>query len=105
MLKISLIVAIVMFFVFMIAVALLYLLFNSLDVIQRINDGWATVTSPDATGTKDTLITPARVFGIAAVVGAINIVVLTAIATVFAFVYNASAGMAGGVELTLGERD
>ena len=51
------------------------------------------------------LITAGRVFGIAAVIGAINIVVLTAISTVFAFVYNASAGMAGGVELTLGERD
>jgi hypothetical protein len=105
-LKVSLIVAIVMFFIWMIAVGLLYALFSSLDVVSRINDGWATVTNVNVTtGEKDVLITPGRVFGIASVVGAINIVVLTAISTVFAFVYNASAGMAGGVELTLGERD
>jgi hypothetical protein len=104
-LKISLIVSIVMFFVWMIAVGLLYVLFSSLDVVSRINAGWATVTSADSSVTPSDLITAGKVFGIAAVIGAINIVILTALATVSSFVYNAAAGMAGGVELTLGERD
>jgi hypothetical protein len=104
-LKVSLIVAIVMFFVWMIAVGLLYVLFSSLDVISRINDGWATVTSADAATAGGDLITAGKVFGIAAVIGAINIIILTALATVASFVYNAAAGMAGGIELTLGERD
>lgn len=104
-LKVSLIVAIVMFFVWMIAVGLLYVLFSSLDVISRINQGWATVTSADSATAAGDLITAGGVFGIAAVIGAINIVVITALATVASFVYNAAAGMAGGVELTLGERD
>lgn len=105
-LKVALIVSVVMFFVWMVAVGLLYALFRSLDVISRINDGWATVTNADnATAKPADLITAGRVFGIAAVIGAINIVVFSALATVASFVYNAAAGMAGGVELTLGERD
>ena len=44
-------------------------------------------------------------FAITAIVGAINIVLFTALATVAAFIYNAAAAMSGGVELTLGERD
>ncbi len=106
-LKISLIVTIVMFFVWMIAVGILYLTLGSMDVWTRINDTFSTLTSaPDqaAAGTTD-LITAPRVFGITAIVGAINIVLFTALATVAAFIYNAAAAMSGGVELTLGERD
>jgi len=105
-LKISLIVSIVMFFVWMIAVGILYLSLGSMDVWSKINDTYNTLTtSADANATESDLITPARVFSITAVVGAINIVLFTALATVAAFVYNAAAGMAGGVEVTLGERD
>ena len=105
-LKISLIVAIVMFFVWMIAVGILYLTLGSMDVWTKINSTFSTLTSsPDvASGTTD-LITPGRVFTISAIVGAINIVLTTALATVAAFIYNAAAAMSGGVELTLGERD
>lgn len=105
-LKISLIVAIVMFFVWMIAVGILYLTLGSMDVWSRINETFSTLTStPDAAAGQTDLITPGRVFAISAVVGAINIVLTTALATVAAFIYNAAAAMSGGVELTLGERD
>ncbi len=104
-LKISLIVAIVMFFVWMIAVGTLYLALGSLDVWSKLNDTWTKLTSADANGTAADLVTPGGVFAVTAVIGAINIVLFTALATVGAFVYNAAAGMAGGVEVTLGERD
>jgi len=106
-LKISLIVAIVMFFVWMIAIGILYLTMGAMDVWSRINDTFSTLTSsPDtqAAGRTD-LITAGRVFGVTAIIGAINIVLFTALATVAAFIYNAAAAMSGGVELTLGERD
>lgn len=104
-LKISLIVAIVMFFVWMIAVGILYLTLDSMQVWERINQTFSTLTSAESnTGAQD-LVTAGRVFGITAVIGAINIVLFTALATVAAFVYNAAASMSGGVELTLGERD
>ncbi len=106
--KISLIVAIVMFFVWMIAVGILYLSLGSLDVWTKVNDTYNTLTTSSDTGAAAAatdLITPGRVFGVAAVIGAVNIVLFTALATIAAFVYNAAAGMAGGVEMTLGERD
>ncbi len=105
-LKISLIVAIVMFFVWMIAIGILYLTLGSMDVWTKINQTFSTLTStPDVAAGQTDLVTAARVFGITAVVGAINIVLFTALATVAAFIYNAAAAMSGGVELTLGERD
>ncbi len=106
-LKISLIVSIVMFFVWMIAVGVLYYTLGAMDVWSKINDTFSTLTSsPDqaAAGQTD-LITAGRVFTVTAVVGAINIVLFTLLATVAAFIYNAAAAMSGGVELTLGERD
>ena len=44
-------------------------------------------------------------FGVSAIIGAVNIVLFTALATVGAFVYNVSADLAGGLELTLSERE
>lgn len=106
-LKISLIVAIVMFFVWMIAIGILYLTLDAMSVWSKINDTFSTLTStPDSQAAgKTDLVTAGRVFGITAIVGAINIVLFTALATVAAFIYNAAAAMSGGVELTLGERD
>ena len=105
-LKISLIVSIVMFFVWMIAIGILYLTLGSMDVWSKVNDTFSTLTStPDVAAGQTDLITAPRVFAITAIVGAINIVLFTALATVAAFIYNAAAAMSGGVELTLGERD
>ncbi len=106
-LKISLIVSIVMFFVFMIATGILYYTLDVMGVWAKVNSTFSTLTSsPDQASAGQTdLISPLRVFGITAVIGAINIVLFTALATVAAFIYNAAAAMSGGVELTLGERD
>jgi len=107
-LKISLIVAIVMFFVWMIAIGIIYLVLGGMNVWSQVNVTFNTLTvqsTPAAGAVVNDLITPARVFTIAGVIGAINTVLFTALSTVAAFVYNAAAGMAGGVELTLGERD
>jgi hypothetical protein len=45
------------------------------------------------------------VFGGAAVIGAINIVLLTALCTVGTFIYNLCSDLVGVLELTLSERD
>lgn len=44
-----------------------------------------------------------RVLGFATVVGAIDVVILTAVATLFAFLYNLAATVMGGLEITLAE--
>ena len=50
-------------------------------------------------------LTPGIVFGGAAVIGLINIVLLTALCTVGAIVYNLCSDLVGGLEVTLSERD
>jgi len=105
-LKISLVVSIVMFFVWMIAVGVLYLSLDAMDVWTKINDTYNTlVVAPDSTTVPAPLITPGKVFGVTAVIGAVNIVLFTALSAIAAFVYNAASGMVGGVEVTLSERD
>lgn len=44
-----------------------------------------------------------KVMGITALVGVFNIVISTALATIFAFLYNLSANILGGLEVTLAE--
>ena len=105
-LKISLVVSIVMFFVWMIAIGVLYLSLDAMGVWSKINSTYTTlVVAPDSTKTPPTLITPGKVFGVTAVIGAVNIVLFTALSAITAFVYNAAAGMVGGVEVTLGEQE
>ena len=55
--------------------------------------------------TGSTLISAGRVFGLAAVIGAINSLLFAVAVTVGAFVYNVSADLVGGIEVTLSERD
>ena len=49
------------------------------------------------------VLNSSRVLGFATVVAAIDVVILTAVATLFAFLYNLSATVLGGLEVTLAE--
>ncbi|MCZ2858797.1 DUF3566 domain-containing protein [Blastococcus sp. VKM Ac-2987] len=104
-LKISLVLSIALFFIWMVAVGLLYLVLNGLGVFDAVNDLFGQIGS--ASGSEDTgdLLTPGVVFGGAAVIGAINVVLLTALCTVGTFIYNLCSDLVGGLEVTLSERD
>ncbi|MGI8417107.1 MAG: DUF3566 domain-containing protein [Nakamurella sp.] len=99
-LKISLIVSIVMFFVWVLAAAVLYLSLGSLDVWTQLNQTYKTL----ANASHSTLITTKGFFVVASAIGIINIVLFTTLSTIASFLYNAAAGMSGGVEITLSER-
>ncbi|MGY1739078.1 DUF3566 domain-containing protein [Geodermatophilus sp. SYSU D00684] len=104
-LKISLVLSIAMFFIWMVAVGILYGVLSGLGVFDTLNDLFGQLgTSPSGEGGGD-VITPGIVFGGAAVIGAINIVLMTALCTVAAFIYNLCADLVGGLEVTLAERD
>jgi hypothetical protein len=104
-LKISLVLSIALFFIWMVAVGILYGVLSGLGVFDTLNDLFGQLgTSSGGEGGGD-VITPGIVFGGAAVIGAINIVLMTALATVAAFVYNLCADLVGGLEVTLAERD
>ena len=104
-LKISLVLSIALFFIWMVAVGILYGVLSGLGVFDTLNDLFGQLGTASSGEGGGTVITPGIVFGGAAVIGAINIVLMTALATVAAFIYNLCADLVGGLEVTLAERD
>lgn len=105
-LKLSLVIGVTLFFIWLVAVGVLYIALDGMGVWDKINGTYASlVEGTDGGGGTEPLISATRVFGIAAVIGAINIVLLSALATVSSFIYNVCADLAGGLEVTLSERE
>lgn len=98
-LKLTLVLAVAFFFVWMIAVAILYGVLSTMGVFESIDSLFAELG-----GESGNIVTPKVVFGGAALIGAINIVLFTALATIGAYIYNLCADLAGGLEITLAER-
>jgi hypothetical protein len=103
-LKLSLVLGVALFFVWLVAVGALYAVLDGMGVWDKVN-GISTDLLQGSENASAPLISAGRVFGVAAIVGAINIVLFSALATVGAFVYNVSADLAGGLEVTLAERE
>jgi hypothetical protein len=104
--KISLVLSIALFFIWMVAIGILYAVLSSLGVFNTLNDLFGQLGSASSSSAKaGNVITPGIVFGGAAVIGAINIILMTALCTVATFIYNMCADLVGGLEVTLSERD
>ena len=104
-LKISLVLSIALFFIWMVAVGVLYGVLNALGVFDTLNELFGQLGTESGTEEGSDVLTPGVVFGGAAIIGAINIVLLTALCTVGTFIYNMCSDLVGGLELTLSERD
>jgi hypothetical protein len=92
--------SIALFFVWLIVVGVLYGVLDGSGVIQKVND---TVVTINGKGSKAP-ITANIVFGGAAIIGVVNIVLFIALSTVGSIVYNLCADLVGGIEITLSER-
>lgn len=104
-LKVSLVLSVAGFLAWMVAVGLLYSILGGMGVWDQLNGTYSDLTSVNDPQAGEDLISAGGVFGVAALVGLVNIVLITAMCTVGAFIYNASADLAGGIEVTLSERD
>ncbi len=96
--KFGFIVALVCFIVLFVAVLVLYGLLAALGVFAAVN---SVVSSVTATGAD--LFSLARILGYTAFAGGINVLLITLLTTVAAYVYNLAADLVGGIELTLSE--
>jgi hypothetical protein len=103
-LKLSLVLGVALFFVWLVAVGILYAVLDGMGVWDNLN-GISDELLQGSSETGEPLISAGRVFGVAAIIGAVNIVLFSALATVGAFIYNVSADLAGGLEVTLAERE
>ncbi|MFD6352856.1 DUF3566 domain-containing protein [Nocardia tengchongensis] len=101
-LKISLVISVAMFFVWMLAVGLLYLVLEGMGVWERLNSTFTDMVSDNS---SSALIDAGTVFGYAGVIGLINVVLLTALSTVGVFVYNQCTDLVGGIQVTLSDPD
>ena len=91
-----------LFFVWMVAVGLLYAVLDGMGVWDRLNSAFTDIVSESSEGG---LVSAGQVFGYAAVIGLINVVLFTALTTIGSFIYNLSSDLVGGVEVTLADRD
>ncbi|HEX6359767.1 MAG TPA: DUF3566 domain-containing protein [Actinophytocola sp.] len=103
-LKLSLVLGVALFFVWLVAVGILYAVLDGMGVWDNLN-GISDELLQGSSESSEPLISAGRVFGVAAIIGAVNIVLFSALATVGAFIYNVSADLAGGLEVTLAERE
>ncbi|MBO0854743.1 MAG: DUF3566 domain-containing protein [Nocardia sp.] len=103
-LKISLVISVAMFFVWMLAVGFLYIVLSGMGVWDRLNSTFTDMVS-DNNSSSGALIDAGSVFGYAAVIGLINVVLFTALATIGVFIYNQCTDLVGGVQVTLADPD
>ncbi|BBU20217.1 DUF3566 domain-containing protein [Mycobacterium xenopi] len=104
-LKVSLVLSVTLFFVWMIAVAFLYLVLGGMGVWSKLNSNVGDLLTNAGGGNTGELVSSGTIFGGAALIGLVNIVLLTAMATVGAFIYNLTTDLIGGIEVTLADRD
>lgn len=103
--KFSFAVSLVLFIVMIVAASVLYVALDSMGVFESVNGTLADLMESGGAGGTAFQITARGVIGTAALLGAINVVLFTALATLSAFIYNVCADLVGGVEVTLAERD
>ncbi|RVW07745.1 hypothetical protein EGT67_20115 [Prescottella agglutinans] len=101
-LKVSLVISIALFFVWMVAVGLLYVVLDGMGVWDRLNNAFTEIISDSNSGG---LVTSGQVFGYSALVGLMNVVLFTALATIGSFIYNLCSDLVGGVQVTLADPD
>jgi hypothetical protein len=104
-LKVSLLLSVVLFFVWMIAVAFLYLVLGGMGVWTKLNSNVGDLLTSASGSSGGELVSSGTIFGGAALIGLVNIVLMTAGATIGAFIYNLTTDLVGGVEVTLADRD
>ncbi len=89
-----------------IIVSVLWSVISASGALEAINEFMTTLLIGDQSGQEfrvESFVNGSRVLGFAAVLAAIDIVIITAVSTLFAFLYNLAATIMGGLEVTLAE--
>ena len=103
--KTSFLLSIALGIVIVVAVAVVWSVLGAAGVWDSINRTVSDVLGGDAAQTFDVqnYVGMSRVLGFTMVVAAVDVVLITAISTLSAFLYNLAAALLGGVEVTLAE--
>jgi hypothetical protein len=89
--------------VLVVAVWLLWLLLSNGDVFVSIDRTVGDIAGSGSTISVVEIFSLRRVMGVALMLAVVQVVLVTALATLAAFLYNLAAGLVGGFEVTLSE--
>jgi Transmembrane domain of unknown function (DUF3566) len=105
--KFSFVASVVAFIVLFVAVAVLYMVLSALGVFDSLQHQVSSITSSqNSVGTNIShYFSASLILGWTAMLGALNIVLITALSTIGSVIYNLIAKTVGGIEVTLRETD
>jgi hypothetical protein len=105
--KFSFVVSLVAFVILFVAVSVLYGALAGLGVFDSLQRVVSDVTSSQGSAgvNAKAWFSASRVLGYTALLGSLNIVLITAMSTIGAVVYNLTSRLVGGVEVTLKETE
>ncbi|WP_246213498.1 DUF3566 domain-containing protein [Kitasatospora viridis] len=107
--KVSFLLSLAIGVIMIVAAAVLWTTLDSLGVFDSVGKTLKDVTGSGTGGTGGINIMDYVGFGTVitytALIAVVDVVLLTALATLSAFIYNAAAGFTGGIELTLAEEE
>jgi hypothetical protein len=103
-LKVSFVFGLAALVILLVAVALLYGLVDAMGVLSSLRQFLDDIDSTSSGPGIVAWLSFGRIITVAAVLGALNVVLFSALATMGAFIYNVTGDVVGGVDLTLVER-
>ena len=105
--KFSFVASVVAFIILFVAVAMLYMVLAALGVFDSLQHTISSITGAQGTSGTDIshYYSASVVLGYTAMLGALNIVLITAMSTVGSVIYNLIAKTIGGIEVTLRETE
>ena len=105
--KFSFVVSLVAFVILFVAVSVLYGVLSGLGVFDSLQRVVASITSSQGSAgvNAKAWFSASKVLGYTALLGSLNIVLITAISTIGSVVYNLTSRLVGGVEVTLRETE
>ncbi|HET7305641.1 MAG TPA: DUF3566 domain-containing protein [Segeticoccus sp.] len=104
--KISFLLSVAIGIAFVVMVAALWLLLSGMGVFADVNQVVSDIVDNPAQGSSFDImdyIGFGRVVSLSVVIGVIDVVLLTAIATLGAFLYNVCSSLVGGLQVTLSD--
>lgn len=105
--KVSFLLSLAVGIIIIVASAVLWMTLDSLGVFDSLTKTLKDVTGSDSNGGVNLMdyVGFGKVMTFTTLIAVVDVVLLTALSTLSAFIYNAAAGFTGGVELTLAEED
>ncbi|WP_233289205.1 DUF3566 domain-containing protein [Kitasatospora sp. MBT63] len=105
--KVSFLLSLAVGVIMIVAAAVLWMTLDGLGVFDSLSSTLSDVTGNDSASSFNLMdyIGFGRVMMFTILISVVDVVLMTALATLSAFIYNTAAGFTGGIELTLAEED